>query len=164
MGLARGVLSSVLGVPDVLGQLAAVKLKQEASSHQPNLRRCLGHHGVFIKCVSATQEHTPPSRREASNGRHVAFAKPQRTAATPNKRAQISGAFKSIGRRRAASQLAHQDIPENSTENNTLSRVQARAANETSNTSVRNQTRSRTFQGLNPFIKLKQMMSDKAVS
>ncbi|KAL3442084.1 hypothetical protein BJX65DRAFT_287544 [Aspergillus insuetus] len=161
MGLARGFLSSVLGAPDVLGQLAVVKLKQEASSHQPNLRRCLGHHGLLIKCVSATQEHTPPSSRDASSGRHVTFAKPQRATTTPNKRAQISDAFKSIGRRRAASQPVHQ---ENVTEDNTLSRVQARAANETSNTGVRSQTSSRTFRGLNPFMKLKQMMSDKAIT
>jgi hypothetical protein len=162
MGLARGFLSSVLGAPDVLGQLAVVKLKQEASSHQPNLRRCLGHHGLLIKCVSATQEHTPPSPRKASSGRHVTFAESQPPASTPNKRAQISGAFKSIGRRRAAPQTVH---VENVTENNALSRVQARGANETGNTGVRNQTFfSRAFRGLNPLMKLKQMMSDKAIT
>jgi hypothetical protein len=162
MGLARGFLASVLGAPDVLGQLAVVKLKQEASSHQPNLRRCLGHHGLLIKCVFATQEHTAPSPLKASGGPHVTFSEPQRPTTTPNKRAQISGAFRSIGRRRAASQSAHL---ENVTENNTLSRVQARSANETSNTGARNQTSSsRTFRGLNPFMKLKQLMSDKAIT
>ncbi|KAL2809176.1 hypothetical protein BJX63DRAFT_369920 [Aspergillus granulosus] len=51
------------------------------SSHQPNLRRCLGHQGVFNKCVTAAQEQTPRSHPEASSGgAHVTFAGLQRVS------------------------------------------------------------------------------------
>ncbi|KAL2828800.1 hypothetical protein BJY01DRAFT_228282 [Aspergillus pseudoustus] len=154
----RGFLSSILGAPDVLGQLAVVKLKQEVSSQEPNLRRYLGHQGVFIKCITAAHEHSSSSSpRAASGGAHVTtFAQPRRVPETPNKRAQIFSALKAIVRRRSAPRLNQQ-------EDNTLSRVRARDAEQTTRPESQ-RTSSTILRGLSPLMRLKHMMSDKAIT
>ncbi|KAL4888252.1 hypothetical protein BDV59DRAFT_189000 [Aspergillus ambiguus] len=45
--------------PHSAGRLAVIsigKLQKESSSQAPDLRRCIGHHGIFRQCVIAEQE------------------------------------------------------------------------------------------------------------
>ncbi|KAL2868583.1 uncharacterized protein BJX67DRAFT_45612 [Aspergillus lucknowensis] len=146
-------LSSVLVTPKILGRLAAAKLKEEASSQEPSLRRWLGHHGVFQKCNKAAEECTthPVAPRA---GVHAIFCGTQ--TERPSMRTQITGALKALGR-------CNQN-PAQVQDTNDLSRVQAKCAKESTRTNSRNHlSASRAFQGLNPFAKFKQRVEDKAV-
>lgn len=160
MVLARGIqlepsLASVLGAPNVLGKLAVVKLRRESSSHEPNLRRCLGHHGVFQKCLTATER--PAQIVGPKNDPPKAVSKPRRASETISApiRAHITTVFKAIIQRRQE--------PRSIPENNDLSRVQARGLTQQSNT-ARSLHPSKILSGFNPFARLKQRMSDQAVS
>ncbi|PYI07244.1 hypothetical protein BO78DRAFT_443530 [Aspergillus sclerotiicarbonarius CBS 121057] len=52
-------ISKITNRPAIPGKLAAIshgKLQREASSQTPDLRRCLGHHDIFRRCVKAAEE------------------------------------------------------------------------------------------------------------
>ncbi|KAL2822145.1 hypothetical protein BDW59DRAFT_149695 [Aspergillus cavernicola] len=110
MVLARGGLSSVLGVPNILGELAVVKLRREASSQEPNLRHFLGHHNVFKKCVLATQESTakPAFSKNHTPATSSKLRRTPETTSTPI-RSHFTVAFKGIFRRHQASPSASKD-------------------------------------------------------
>ncbi|KAL4959923.1 uncharacterized protein BDV14DRAFT_154546 [Aspergillus stella-maris] len=164
MALARKVrfaeplLSSVLEVPRSLGRLAEVKLEQETSAHQPSLRRCLGHYGVFQKCLNAAQEiaesasvrdECPPKAPPKSPLR------PQSPSETSPARPNITSAIKGIITRRSASAPALENGSTPEPENNELSRVQARGNSENSRISRSHKVAPKMFLGLNPFARYK---------
>ncbi|KAL5343448.1 hypothetical protein BJX70DRAFT_354190 [Aspergillus crustosus] len=166
MVLARGaqrfepILSSVLGTPDILGRLAAMKLDQEVSSHEPSLRRCLGHHGVFKRCVTATEETSNGTNTTPAPSKKVSCPKPRRSSEGHSIRVHITGTIKGIIHRRSTPAVA----PEKSNDmTHALSRVQAHATTTSSNTPSSAFGSARTFLGLLPFVRLKQRSSDKAV-
>lgn len=154
------LISSVLEKPGILGRLAELKLRREASSHEPSLRRCLGHHGVFRKCMTAaTQEteegsstkpgpvqadprETPPKTRNASR--------------TTPLRAQITIAIRGIVHRNSSS------VPLGGSSE--VSRVQAHeTAEPPSMASRRYHATPKSLLGHNSFGRLKQKIYDKAV-
>ncbi|KAL4920935.1 hypothetical protein BDW62DRAFT_198385 [Aspergillus aurantiobrunneus] len=162
MGLARRVhfsplLSSVLEAPGILGRLAELKLKQETSSHEPSLRRCLGHYGVFKKCMTAAQENTTePSVLE--NDPHRAPPKSRHASETHPRRSQITTAINGIVHRSSASITA----PES--DEHELSRVQARGSEKSSSTASRSHHAApKMFFGWNPFARFKQKLYDRSV-
>ncbi|KAL4785904.1 hypothetical protein BJX76DRAFT_323010 [Aspergillus varians] len=156
MLLARGLyfeplLSSFLQTPGILRELAAVKLKREASSQEPSLRRYLGHHGVLKRCMTAAEEDTaqpaalrddPPKSRHASEIRPV--------------RAQLTSAIKGIVYRNPPSV----PLPGNQE----LSHVQARGTTKPNNRASSYGATPRVFLVLNPFVRLKKKMYDKHVA
>lgn len=142
------LISSVLDQPGILGRLAKLKLRREASSHEPSLRRCLGHHGVFRKCMTAASQEdssTQPGPFQADP--HKTPPKTRHASETTTLRSQIAIAIKGMVRRSSSS------VPlDGSSE---LSRVQARGTIKPP--SVTPQI------GHNPFSRLKQRIYDKAV-
>ncbi|KAF9886105.1 hypothetical protein FE257_012040 [Aspergillus nanangensis] len=72
--LSRPRMSVPLDTHSAAGRLAVIshgKLKQEALSQTPNLRRCLGHHGVFLQCTQTAQDRVPPRRTSSSSSGDV---------------------------------------------------------------------------------------------
>ncbi|KAL4952343.1 hypothetical protein BDW69DRAFT_167969 [Aspergillus filifer] len=164
MALARKVrfaeplLSSVLEVPRSLGRLAEVKLEQETSAHEPSLRRCLGHYGVFQKCLDAAQEiaesatvrdESPPKASPKSPLR------PQSPSETNSARSNITNTIKGIIIRRSASTPAAESGSTFEPENNELSRVQARDTSKNSRVPRSHKIASKMFLGLNPYAQYK---------
>ncbi|KAE8144913.1 hypothetical protein BDV25DRAFT_165823 [Aspergillus avenaceus] len=88
-----------------LAVLSQGKLQRETKSHTPDLRRCLGHHGIFHKCVKAAQD-------EARQSIHTRFceniAEDSRNSSTEHEstaspiRAQITRAIKAMSQRRSS--------------------------------------------------------------
>ncbi|KAL4881019.1 hypothetical protein BJY04DRAFT_218538 [Aspergillus karnatakaensis] len=163
MVLARGaqrfepLVSSVFGNPNILGRFAAVKLEQEAASHEPSLRRFVGHHGVFRKCVTATEETPRESHTTSASPKRETQTKPRRSSKKESIRGQITSAMKSIIHRRSTPAA----VSETNNLSHALSRVQAQDNTVFSKPSPR--TSVRTFIGLIPFARLKQRSSGKSV-
>ncbi|KAL4980430.1 hypothetical protein BDW66DRAFT_125200 [Aspergillus desertorum] len=148
------LLPSILEIPNFLGRLAQVKLKEETSSVEPSLRRCLGHHGVFNKCVTAALESstTQPVMstirpRLASRIDHKPAPPKTRRASGPHPvRAQIVSMFRGLIHRRPRPEPSHE-----------LMRVQARDAADSSSTGSRkNHAAPRMLLGLNHFAIFRQ--------
>ncbi|KAE8325697.1 hypothetical protein BDV39DRAFT_194097 [Aspergillus sergii] len=96
---------SVPGRPS-LAAISHGKLQKESFSPTPDLRRCLGHHGVYRKCVQAAQE-------AASQPIHASYgvnnnkchtipdnATKHEPTTTPPIRSQITQAIKAMTQRR----------------------------------------------------------------
>ncbi|KAL5003703.1 hypothetical protein BDV10DRAFT_153970 [Aspergillus recurvatus] len=159
------LLSSVLEIPNILGRLAQVKLREETSSVEPSLRRCLGHHGVLNKCVTATLESSPtqPHRnttRPQSASRIDPKPAPRRTrrASEPHHiRGQILNIIKGLVHRRPS--------PEPLPGNDELMLVQARGAAESSSTGSRKtHAAPGILLGLSYFARLRQKNVEKSSS
>ncbi|EAW11543.1 uncharacterized protein ACLA_092410 [Aspergillus clavatus NRRL 1] len=92
--------------PCKIATISRGKLKHEASSQAPNLRRCVGHHAVFLKSTEAAQEE---HRRQMSP---LSFFENDGPNFAPNDRSkadmpvlctQVTKTVKAIMRRRSTS-------------------------------------------------------------
>ncbi|KAI9373264.1 hypothetical protein BJX61DRAFT_503548 [Aspergillus egyptiacus] len=156
-------LSSVLKAPDVLGNLAFAKLKREASVNEPNLLRCLSHHNLFKKCVTASQESTaqpavPQDRPQSVPFRHRSTSKNTSSSTPIPGPSPIPAAFKRMVKSCAPSPSS------NSNDDNGLARVQASVSQGSSSHegSRNHQSPSKTVAGAKYFARLKLKMSGKA--
>lgn len=129
--------------------LAAIshgKLQKESFSPTPDLRRCLGHHGVYRKCVQAAQEAASQPIHASygvnNNKYHTtpdnATKHENTTTTTPPIRSQISQAIKAMTQRRHIS--ASSIKPEND-----LIRVPSRTSPRKSNMAGSLQCRVKLF-------------------
>ncbi|KAL4990974.1 hypothetical protein BDW68DRAFT_153075 [Aspergillus falconensis] len=149
------LLSSVLETPSILGRLAQLKLKEETSSVEPSLRRCLGHRHVFNKCVTATSQGTITYPARNTTRPQPGFGIDPKPA-SPKTQAQITNIVKGIVHRRLS--------PEPCPESDELRRVQARGAAGPSSTESRTDDAApRIFLGLNPFARFKQRKLGKSL-
>ncbi|KAE8418696.1 hypothetical protein BDV36DRAFT_294919 [Aspergillus pseudocaelatus] len=89
-----------------LAAISQGKLQKESLSRTPDLRRCLGHHGVYRKCVQAAQE-AASQPMQASHGVNNSQAPTipgnatkHKSTAPPPIRSQITQAIKAITQRR----------------------------------------------------------------
>lgn len=98
------------------GRLAVIshgKLRQESLSQTPDLRRCIGHHGIFRQCVIAEQEQherrykalsvEEDTPRDVSNVSASTESEQSIPSAPPPIRSQITRAVKAMTQRRFAS-------------------------------------------------------------
>ncbi|RAL10311.1 uncharacterized protein BO97DRAFT_372843, partial [Aspergillus homomorphus CBS 101889] len=96
--------------PAIPGKLAAIsrgKLQRETESQTPDLRRCLGHHHIFRRCVAAEEEDNARYRRETYDEddldgefhHHHSSTSRNNSGSTPI-RTQITKAVKAMVRRR----------------------------------------------------------------
>ncbi|RDW72323.1 uncharacterized protein DSM5745_07495 [Aspergillus mulundensis] len=162
-------LSSVLEVrANVVGRLAQVKLEAESNAVEPSLRRCLGHHGVFKKCVTASLDsHTQPAKPAKPSSRPASRIEPEPTSPAPKPRhapeprfvgVQVANLFKGFTRYRVPSV----SIPKSNPEDNDLIRVRAHGAWESSSVALKsNHASPKMFFGLNPFARFKHKRGNK---
>ncbi|KAB8278488.1 hypothetical protein BDV30DRAFT_142723 [Aspergillus minisclerotigenes] len=143
----RQVSRASVPVRSSLVAISHGKLQKESFSPTPDLRRCLGHHGVYRKCVQAAQE-------AASQPIHASYGvnnnkyhttpdnatkhEPTTTTTTLPIRSQITQAIKAIAQRRHIS--ASSIKPEND-----LIRVPSRTSPRKSNMADSLQCRVKLF-------------------
>ncbi|OGM44676.1 hypothetical protein ABOM_007451 [Aspergillus bombycis] len=119
--------------------LAAIshgKLQKESFSPTPDLRRCLGHHGVFRKCVQAAQEAaSQPAHASCGVNSSKAIAIPgnatKHRPAPPPIRSQITQAIKAMTQRRHVSAFIKPEndlirIPDSPRKRNMVDSLQCR--------------------------------------
>lgn len=100
--------ASRIGVPgrSSLAAISQGKLQKESLSRTPDLRRCLGHHGVYRKCVQAAQEaasqpmQAPYGVDNSKAPTIPSNATKHKSTAPPPIRSQITQAIKAITQRR----------------------------------------------------------------
>lgn len=151
------LISSVLEQPGILGRLAELKLRREESSHEPSLRRCLGHHGVFRKCMTAAiQEDSSTQPRPFQADTHKTPPKRRHASETTPFRSQVAIAIKGMVHRNSSSVTLY-----GSSE---LSRVQAHESTKPPSMAPWSYiAMPKALLGHNPFARLKHKIHDKAV-
>ncbi|PYH89804.1 hypothetical protein BO71DRAFT_453188 [Aspergillus ellipticus CBS 707.79] len=113
--LSAGI-SQITNRPAIPGKLAAIshgKLRREASSQTPDLRRCLGHHNILRRCVKAVQEDDARFIKETyydDDESDADFAPPKSDSDFVPIRTQITHAVKAMVRSRCE---ATTEKPEN---------------------------------------------------
>ncbi|GKZ25979.1 hypothetical protein AbraIFM66951_001988 [Aspergillus brasiliensis] len=99
--LSAGI-SQLTNRPAMPGKLAAIshgKLQREAASQTPDLRRCLGHHNILIRCVKAAQEDNARLMKETYED-DPDLAPTREESEFPPIRTQITRAVKTMMRNR----------------------------------------------------------------
>ncbi|GLB05381.1 hypothetical protein AtubIFM57258_000661 [Aspergillus tubingensis] len=99
--LSAGI-SQLTNRPAMPGKLAAIshgKLQREAASQTPDLRRCLGHHNILIRCVKAAQEDNARVMKETYED-DPDLAPTSEESEFPPIRTQITNAVKTMVRSR----------------------------------------------------------------
>ncbi|CAK39484.1 hypothetical protein AnigIFM59636_010370 [Aspergillus niger] len=99
--LSAGI-SQLTNRPAMPGKLAAIshgKLQREAASQTPDLRRCLGHHNILIRCVKAAQEDNARVMKETYED-DPDLAPTSGESEFPPIRTQITNAVKTMVRNR----------------------------------------------------------------
>ncbi|KAB8075367.1 hypothetical protein BDV29DRAFT_155721 [Aspergillus leporis] len=91
-----------------LAVISQGKLQKESISRTPDLRRCLGHHGVFRRCMKAAQEATsqPIQAPRGDNGEGATLDNSAKhDSPVPPIHYQITRAIKAMTQRRHAGAL-----------------------------------------------------------
>ncbi|PWY91020.1 hypothetical protein BO70DRAFT_392686 [Aspergillus heteromorphus CBS 117.55] len=99
-------ISQITNRPAIPGKLAAIshgKLRREAESQTPDLRRCLGHHNILRRCVKAAQEDDARFIKETyyDDEPDEDFTPPKRDSDFVHVRTQITNAVKAMVRNRS---------------------------------------------------------------